>query len=271
MLRHCKFILEFAFILFFLVNSLFLLNCEEQSKNWEDEPKLAIASQEKRDSKILVVNNNLNKMNSQKTIDIFVSRLKSIYPADYVVLHWSEYSVQIVNALKADLIILSPQSKPWQKYPQKDFERFKEELRNTRLPMIGICGGHQLIALFLGGKLHPIEPRGAKCQYPNSYENCKREKGFIKISFIQDPVFDGIEGTAIVWLNHVEEVKNAPEGFKIIAFNDTTKIQAMKSNDGRYYGFQFHPEYIDVRYKDGAIILKNVINLVLNSKNSTVQ
>lgn len=256
-------IMRIAFITVFIINSLFVFGCNEQTKEQTLEQKIVTASESKTIYKILVVNNNLHKKSSQKTINAFVSMLKTIYPATYNVVHWSEYSEQLAMSQKTDLLILSPQAVPWQNYPQIELERLKKELKKTRLPMIGICGGCQLIALFNGGELKPIEPRGHKCRYPSSYDNCKREKGYLKISLINDSIFKGLNGTAIVWLNHVEEITKLPEGFKIIASNETTKIQAMKSDDGLYYGFQFHPEHIDATHQDGAVIFKNAINCIL--------
>lgn len=245
---------------------MFLANCKEQKETVIPKATVVTAPQPPKEYKILVVNNNLRKENSQRTIKTFVANLKAIYPAHYDVVHWSEFSEQILGELKPDLIILSPQSNPWQNYPRKDFDRFIVELKNTKLPMIGICGGHQLIALFRGGKLKPIEPKGSKCQYPKSYDNCKREKGLMEVVLTDDPVFAGLKGTARVWLNHVEEVSQIPEGFVIIAHNQVTNVQAMKDTTGRFYGFQFHPERADSLHPDGAIILRNAINLVLNKQ-----
>src|SRR3989344_969699 len=94
-------------------------------------------------------------------------------------------------------------------------------------PILGHCVGHQLIALYHGGKAGPADVP---------------EFGLMKIRVIKDdPIFKGIPKTFTVWESHNDEVKSAPD-FAILAESDNCKIQAFKHNKKPHYGFQFHPE-----------------------------
>lgn len=217
--------------------------------------------------RILVVDTHLKKDSSNKTIMGFVNRLKSVFPAEYQTVFWSEYNSQLVGSKNYDLVVFSPQSTPWKNYPREQYNKLLGEIKNTKLPMIGICGGHQLIILANGGKIGPINPQSPSCKYTaGSYANCTREKGFIKISVANDPVFNGLNESAVVWLNHVEEVKELPNGFVRIAWNATTSVQAVRAINRKIIGFQFHPEHANLKHPDGEIIFRNSVESLIGVK-----
>ncbi|OGK40571.1 hypothetical protein A3F34_01700 [Candidatus Roizmanbacteria bacterium RIFCSPHIGHO2_12_FULL_44_10] len=111
-------------------------------------------------------------------------------------------------------------------------------------PILGHCVGHQLIALYHGGKAGPADVP---------------EFGLMKIRVIKDdPIFKGIPKTFTVWESHNDEVKSAPD-FAILAESDNCKIQAFKHNKKPHYGFQFHPEVNNTEY--GDTLIKNFIEL----------
>jgi len=80
-----------------------------------------------------------------------------------IVLPFSEITVENMNRLKPTFLALSPNGVPWCKYRGKngvDLENFFRALKviveEMDIPVIGICGGHQAIALAFGGKVGPI-------------------------------------------------------------------------------------------------------------------
>ena len=111
-------------------------------------------------------------------------------------------------------------------------------------PILGHCLGHQLIALYHGGKAGPAD-------IP--------EYGLAKIKIIHDdPIFKGIPKEFTVWESHNDEVKEASE-FIILAESDNCKIQAFRHKTKPHYGFQFHQEVNNTEY--GDILIKNFIEL----------
>jgi len=116
-------------------------------------------------------------------------------------------------------------------------------VRETEKPLLGICGGHQLIALALGGS---VEPLGQVV------------KGYRRVRVLEpDPLFNGLSNEIMVLESHQNHVAKLPEGFKLLASSSDTRVEAMRSEKGLVYGVQFHPERHDEKHPDGREILKN--------------
>jgi GMP synthase (glutamine-hydrolysing) len=112
-------------------------------------------------------------------------------------------------------------------------------------PILGICVGHQLMAVHCGGKAGPSE-------IP--------EFGLAKIRVIEeDDLFKGLPKEFLVWESHNDEVKEV-SGFTVLAVSDNCAIQAMKHKSKPFYGVQFHPEVNNTEH--GSEILKNFVGMV---------
>jgi GMP synthase (glutamine-hydrolysing) len=94
----------------------------------------------------------------------------------------------------------------------------------------------------------------------------KHEYGFAKVrarnhspllSDIMDEVND--EGCELldVWMSHSIEVKQLPEGFKLIASTENCDIAGFANVEKHYYGLQFHPEVTHT--KQGVPILERFV------------
>lgn len=227
-------------------------------------PKASVIAQNETNRAILIVDTHYSP--APGSMDGFAGDLNAIYPADYKNISWKRYTADFSN--KFQLIILSPQATPWPNYPRDELNRFYYEFHRTTKPILGLCGGHQLIALAYGGKVVPIKGQIPECSYPATYRLCNSEKGFTEINFDKknpDPIFKGIDGgKAVVWMNHVEEITILPPDFQSIAYNGISKVQAMRNKTGRIYGLQFHPEESDAAHPQGAMIFRNAVELLIN-------
>ncbi len=125
-----------------------------------------------------------------------------------------------------------------------DIEKAKnciDLILNLDVPILGICLGHQLIALAFGGKIGKAD---------------KEEYALTKIYVDnEDDIFLGIPKEFNAWASHKDEVKELPKDFIILAHSDICKIEAMKHKSKPIYGVQFHPEVAHTEY--GSEILKN--------------
>lgn len=121
----------------------------------------------------------------------------------------------------------------------------EQYIRELDVPMIGICLGHQLIAKVFGGEVG----KGSMGGYSE-----------VEVRIIeQDDLFAGIPEKIKVWASHMDEVKELPESFKVLAESDICKIEAMKHKKRPLYGVQWHPEVYHSQY--GVELYRNFVEI----------
>ena len=166
-------------------------------------------------------------------------------------------TLERVRSLKPSHIILSGQSHPWDNYSPESLAGVFEVIKRASQPILGVCGGHQHIALAHGAKVGLME----RLEPGEGYEGAKRERGFLPIKNNGEGLFKGLPSQITVWHSHCDEVKNLPNGFKKTASNETCEIQAMQEKGRRVYGVQFHPELFDDQHSEGRQIVENFLAL----------
>ena len=125
---------------------------------------------------------------------------------------------------------------------------FPDGLFESKLPILGICYGHQLIASKLGGHVR----QGKKPEYGEAILNISGH----------DTILGGVPDQSTVWMSHGDEVVSVPSGFEILARSRDCKVAAMANTDRKIFGVQFHPEVTDTLY--GQQILENFLFKVCN-------
>jgi GMP synthase (glutamine-hydrolysing) len=114
-----------------------------------------------------------------------------------------------------------------------------------KLPILGLCYGHQLVSYKLGGEVE----RGSVHEFgPAEFHP---DRGH--------PLFAGLSESSIVWMSHGDEVKKLPEGFHRIGFTVDCDLAAVADEARKIYGLQFHPEV--THSEEGMIIFKNFLAL----------
>ena len=166
-------------------------------------------------------------------------------------------SLERVRTLNPSHIILSGQSHPWDQYSPESLAGVFAVIKQARQPILGVCGGHQQIALAYGapvGLMERLEPG-------EGYQGAKRERGYFPVDNTGGGLFKGLPAEITVWHSHCDEVKQLPNGFRRTASNKTCEIQAMQHIGRRLFGVQFHPELFDDDHPEGRRIVENFLNL----------
>jgi GMP synthase (glutamine-hydrolysing) len=124
-----------------------------------------------------------------------------------------------------------------------------EKIFSMDIPILGICYGLQLITYHLGGKVGKAN---------------KREYGraVFKIASA-DPIFEDIPAESIVWMSHGDKIDDIPPNFIILGKTENS-ISAIRSQNKKIYGLQFHPEVHHTIY--GKKILENFLRKVCECK-----
>lgn len=175
---------------------------------------------------------------------------------------------KIPNADKIDALILSggPQS-------LTDIKKYKilekqlpiiKEITESGKPILGICLGHQLLALSLGGEVKKSQTPEIGWYKLQLNNEGKQNRLFQEIY----PVFQSFEF-------HYDEISSLPNQFKILAKSENCKIQAYQYKDYPVWGVQYHPEVSSKRSID--IINKysnrkvNKINIDTSASDQLIQ
>jgi GMP synthase (glutamine-hydrolysing) len=164
-------------------------------------------------------------------------------------------SLKRVTSLNPSHIILSGQSHPWDRYPPGSLAGVVEVIMKAPQPILGVCGGHQQIALAFGA---PVELMG-RLEPGEGYEGAKRERGYFPVEISGGGIFKDLPPEITVWHSHFDEVKTLPTGFRSTASNGTCPIQAMEHTERPLFGVQFHPELFDGEHPDGRKVLENFL------------
>jgi len=117
--------------------------------------------------------------------------------------------------------------------PKGDNVNFEDRLRSfnwvktTKLPVLGICAGHQFIGVLFGGEL--IRDR-------------ESEDGILTVQIKEaDPIFEECGGELKVEQHHNDSV-TLPINFKLLADSQRCKVQAIRHKERPLYGLQWHVE-----------------------------
>jgi len=158
-----------------------------------------------------------------------------------------------------DAIVVSGTLRDFDYYQQSILDSFGSFIRNTKIPVLAICGGHQLVGLSFGARvvtLDKLEQHEQRIDRPQEYQY-----RFVRITEPNDPIFENIaidcepnseatgNGSSAarilrVWQNHGLQLDRVPEGFKLLATSYLCRNQMMvKRSDGQLiYTVQFHLE-----------------------------
>jgi GMP synthase (glutamine-hydrolysing) len=120
----------------------------------------------------------------------------------------------------------------------------------SKLPVMGICYGMQVLAHQLGGQVTP----GTKHEYGHAV---------LHLSATGSPLFADLPDSSPVWMSHGDKIEKLPPGFVDLAYTENSPL-AIMGKDDKIFGLQFHPEVAHT--PEGKKILKNFVYRVCGCK-----
>lgn len=113
------------------------------------------------------------------------------------------------------------------------------------LPVLGICGGQQLLHVILGGTLIQHVPDEVPGALAHEQPNPRDEPGHA-VRILEGTILRGIVGSDVMHVNsaHHQAAKDVPHGVAIGAIAEDGVIEAIESAGRRFcMGIQWHPEF----------------------------
>jgi GMP synthase-like glutamine amidotransferase len=191
-------------------------------------------------------------------------RLERLSGALCLLLHFTQVDWALLDRLGVRAIVVSGHSTLIDDYDPRSLAPLVEIIRETSAPLLGLCGGHQLIGLAFGASAAPMGrlAPGEADPHPDLAPGMRKEWGPYPVRLSRrDPLFEGLGERVIVEQRHFWELKSVPAGFVHLATSDACLIQAIRHQSRPLYGVQFHPErYTDV-HPDGQAMLANFFRL----------
>lgn len=220
-----------------------------------------------------IANNVLRLVKNPKTMTVHLSEL-----------------ADAAEKFAPDAIVMSGTFADFDYYNPDHIASFKKFIHETKIPVLAICGAHQLVGIAFGAHLKTLD----------DLELSKKREGrvveyqyrFVKIIDKSDPIFEGNDDQRSgiwqdytkdddilrVWQNHGVKVDGVPRGFKLLATSYLCKNQMMVKRSGGQliYCVQFHLEKSFEDWKknptrwehpnesrDGRILFENFLGLAL--------
>ncbi|HVV43782.1 MAG TPA: aminodeoxychorismate/anthranilate synthase component II [Bryobacteraceae bacterium] len=150
-----------------------------------------------------------------------------------------------IEARNFDAVVISPG--PGHPAVSRDFGVSAEVIRRARIPVLGVCLGHQGIALEFGGRVSRAEPAHgevATVEHDGA-----------------DPLFHGIPRRFDAVRYHSLTVDEPlPRELRKIAWTQDGALMALRHVSRPVWGVQFHPESILTEY--GRELLGNFLRQV---------
>jgi len=137
---------------------------------------------------------------------------------------------------------------------------FLKRVQKRKIPVLGICFGHQILGYLLGSKV--------------IHDAKQIEVGSFKLSLTKsgrkDPIFAGLPRSFTIQEGHKNSLEPLPKGARLLASTKNCPISAFRYGKN-IYGLQFHPE---LNKKDMLVRLMNYpkyLDLINVRKNKSLE
>ena len=160
---------------------------------------------------------------------------------------WNDVTTARFNASDGVVLSGSPDMMSEAKTQQK-YEGEASAMRDSTVPVLGVCFGHQMMAHAFGAEV---------------VKDGTHVLGMVKTEVLgADPLFRGLPKQLMLLESRWEVVKSLPPGFGLVARSATSKIATMKHRSRPLYGVQFHPERYTKENPEGNAVVANFVRLL---------
>ncbi|MDG6990789.1 MAG: gamma-glutamyl-gamma-aminobutyrate hydrolase family protein [Nitrososphaerota archaeon] len=131
---------------------------------------------------------------------------------------------------------------------QSKFESEAKSILDSRVPILGVCFGHQLMSHAFGGRV---------------VRDKQHVEGMVKTTVLnEDPLFEGLPQSLMLLESRYEVVEAVPGGFVHLARSASSDVAAIKNERRLLYGVQFHPERYTIENPAGNRVVGNFVGLL---------
>ena len=167
--------------------------------------------------------------------------------AEVTSVEWNEASGRVFDSYDGVALSGSPDMMSEPKIQTK-YEKEIEAIIGTKSPVLGVCFGHQMMACAFGSQV---------------VKDGKHVLEMVKTTVLDDdPLFRGLGRSLMLLESRHEVVRSLPEGFRLIARSEMSRIATMKHETRLLYGVQFHPERYTKECPDGNSVVGNFVRLL---------
>jgi len=196
-----------------------------------------------------------------------------------LVVPYQEFDMALVQDLQPRAVVMSGFGGHIQSRKVRWFLGIDEVLHKVDLPILCICGSHQVLGFSFNKDLRrvrqlrdePIRKIKPNEDFPHRAQGDPKydlsgffvADGFFPITRIKpDPIFGGLPKRMIMRCSHYCEVKELPPSFELLASSAHCQIEAMRHRERPLYGTQFHPEAYEAPFFHGRMLLENFAKIV---------
>lgn len=176
------------------------------------------------------------------------------------VLRYHAVSPAVVAQVAPSAVIVSGCTTDWEDYDFAELDGLLATIRAAPVPLLGICGGHQLIGFAHGARWGPLGPltSGEIDPDPRFAPGQRKERGFLPVQVDAGcALFHGMDGAQSFFQSHYWQLEDVPAGFTLRATSPWSRIQAIERIDRPVFGVQFHLERFDSTHRAGEAVLRN--------------
>ena len=120
---------------------------------------------------------------------------------------------------------------------------FDLSILETKIPVLGICYGLQLLVHHSGGTVESVG---------------QGEYGFGRLNIHNsESLFNSVSQSTQVWMSHMDRVTIVPSGWQVLAESENGIIASLCQPEKKWYTTQFHPEVVHTL--EGETILNNFL------------